>query len=478
MEILTKLVNQPTFGKLVFKILKRKASKLYRTSLEDAQKRQGYLLKKKLNLLKETTIGKKMGLKNRSTFNEIPLTDYDFYQQFYSNPTSDAFIYPLDSYVRPRTSGTQGKEKWFMMPKIELRKAVLDTFIPLLFLLFHDGEKSTLQYGDTLYANVGTKPFTSGYMGEETSKYNLINIVPNLAIPFQDKVNYFIRNYDKIDSALILASTLISKILPEIEKPIQLKGLGVMDAQIAEIYQKELEDFTGTKPKTAFFSTETFVCSHPSIQYPLGFFFDWQRGFYEFVPIRENDSKDTIGLDQVKVGELYKLYFTSLYGEITRYNTKNCFKCIALGDDVIGSDLPIFKFHSRLEKTISLHNFTRIGEDELFTAFQRAKIRFVEFTARVEVTTGLEYMTIYTEVAKQLSSKEIEKKLHKELIDMDPDYRNLVEYFEYEPIKVKILPNGTFNKYLQQKPIALPKVSRINMDNEEFNNLLDVANMS
>lgn len=458
--------------------MKRKASKLMATPLEEALEKQQKLLEPKIKRLENTLIGKKIGTKKQSNLNELPLTDYNFYQQFYNNPTSDAFIYPLESYVRTRSSGTQGKEKWFMIPKIELKKAILDTFIPLLFLLFHNGEQSTLEYGDTLYGNVATRPFTSGYMGEETAKYNLINIVPNMAIPFQDKVNYFIRNHQKIDGALILASTLISKIFPEIQKPIQLKGLGVMDAQIAEIYQKEIEEFTGTKPKTAYFSTETFVCSHPSIQYPLGFFFDWQRGIFEFMPIKEENQNETIGLDQIKVGELYNLYFTSFYSELTRYNTKNCFRCIAKGDDIIGTDFPIFKFHSRLEKTISLHNFTRIGEDELITALQKAKIQFIDFTARVEVKKGLEYLVIYIEVTGNATQKELEEKLHKELYNMNQDYQNLIDFFEYTPLKVKILPMGTFNKYLQEKPGSIPKVARINMNSEEFKKLLDIAQMS
>jgi len=448
---------------------------MYTVSLTQAQIKQNELLEKKIIRLQKTSIGKKMEIKNNQNFNDFPLTNYDFYQQFYDHPVSGALMYPLDNYLRIRTSGTKGKEKWFMMPKIELKKAIFDTFIPLLFLLFHDGEKPTLQYGDTLYANVGTKPFTSGYMGEETAKYDIIKIVPNMALPFQDKVNYFIRNHHKIDGALILASTLISKILPEINKPIKLKGLGVMDAQIAEIYQKELQEWTGTQPKTAYFSTETFVCSQPSIQHPLGFFFDWQRGIYEFVRIKGKNPNEIITLDQVKKGELYQLYYTSFYSELTRYNTKNCFQCIAIGDDVIGTDAPIFKLHSRLEKTLSLHNFTRIGEDELITALKKAKIPFIDFTARIEVNKGLEYLTIYIEITKPIPSEEIQEKLHKELDTMDPDYKNLVDYFEYKPLKIKLVPNGTFNKYLEQKQAALPKVDRIKMRNEEFNKFLDIA---
>ena len=91
-------------------------------ALEKALETQKKLLQSKIKRLENTAIGKKMGVKKQLTLNELPLTDYDFYQQFYNNPTSDAFMYPLENYIRTRTSGTKGKEKWFMIPKVELKK--------------------------------------------------------------------------------------------------------------------------------------------------------------------------------------------------------------------------------------------------------------------------------------------------------------------------------------------------------------------
>ena len=51
------------------------------------------------------------------------MTDYNFYEPFFNNPASEAFIYPLEEYVKTRTSGTSSAEKWFMIPKRAFPKA-------------------------------------------------------------------------------------------------------------------------------------------------------------------------------------------------------------------------------------------------------------------------------------------------------------------------------------------------------------------
>jgi len=70
---------------------------------------------------------------------------------------------------------------------------------------------------------------------------------------------------------------------------------------------------------------------------------------------------------------------------------------------------PIFKFYGRMEKTISLHNFTRISEDELVEALRDNDISFVEFTARKETERGLEYLAIYIETGGDERPEDIKK---------------------------------------------------------------------
>jgi len=473
MGLLSKVMRNPTIGGMLFKIMKKKAFKPYRVSPEKIHEKQSVMLERKFGRMEATEIGKKLGVCKGVKLQNLPIIDYGFYETFFSNPTPSAFMYPLKDYVRTKTSGTAGKEKWFLIPREEIKKSFFETALGVLFSVFHDGEKSTLEYGDTLYVNTAPRPFAGGFLVSEAQGTSVINVVPNVNLPYHDKVRYFILNHKKVDGALMLASTLISKIIPEIEEPIKLKGILLFDSITADVYKREIEEFTGVSPKTCYYSTETFVCSIPSVQYPLGFMLDWRRGLFEFLRVKEKEIEmEPIEIDQVEVGETYQLVFTSFISELTRYNKKDSLKCIAIGDDILGVDCPIFKFQSRLEKTISLQDFTRISENELIETFENAKIPFSDFTARVVMEKGLEYLLIYLEHVGKLTAEDIQRAVHDQLYETDRDYKDLVDFFGYIPVKIRLLPKGTFAKYLEEKIATVPKVDRVNMEERELHKIL------
>jgi len=260
-------------------------------------------------------------------------------------------------------------------------------------------------------------------------------------------------NYDRIDGTVILASAIITQIMPIIENPIHLKGLATPDTHIAETYFKEIVEFIDTTPRTGYGSTETFTSAISSVSHLLGFIFDWRRSIFEFIPVENGklEKNDVRQVDQVEVGKVYRLIFTSLDTELTRYDIMDSVRCVAIGDDSIGSDFPVFKFHSRMEKTISLQNFTRISEEELLRVFKATGIPFVDFTARTEISKGIERLAMYVELRGDMSAEQIESLIHKELYRMDQSYRDLVDFFGYVPVKVYLVPRGTFAEYFRRK---------------------------
>lgn len=472
MGLLLKIISVPTIAKLALKVLKKRAFNSYQIPLERALEKQNKMLEAKFKKLSDTKIGRKLGVQRGVPLQDVPMTDYGFYEPFFNNPAPDAFMYPLTDYVRTRTSGTSGVEKWFMIPKRVFPKMFRETGVLLLLSLFHDGERITLEYGDTLYVNMAPRPFIGGLNISMTQGgYGMVNIVPNVNLSYHDKVQHFILNHKDIDGAVMLASTLISKIMPAIEKPIRLKGLIVLDSVVGEVYKKEIEEFVGVSPKTGYGSTEIgFAAGIPSIQYPLAFILDWRRGLFEFLHVKEGkvEKEEPILLNDVKPGEVYELVYTSFEGELTRYSTKDTFICIAKGDDIMDTDYPVFKFHSRLGKEISLHNFTRISEDELLTALRETNIPFIDFTTRVEIESGMEYLVMYIECTGDMTSEDIKKSIHDKLYEMDRDYRDLVDFYKYEPFKIRLVPKGVFAKYLEEKIAGVAKVERTNMREEEF----------
>lgn len=476
--MLSKLLSNPTVGRKIFNILKGRVFKPYDISVETALKKQEEILFRKFGRMEGTEIGRSLGVKHGMRLEKAPVTEYGFYEDFFRSSPANAFMYSIDGYERVRTSGTCGSEKWFMIPRLSFVKC-WKTGLATLMAMFHNGETVAFDYGGVVYVNVAPRPFSSGHVLSylEPETYGIIRLVPNINLSFKNKVKFFIRNYKKIDGAVMLASTIISRVVHEIEGPINLRGLLTLDSQIAEIYKNELEDFTGTPPRTIYATTETLNCTVPSVQHPLGFFFDWRRGIFEFHPAdgegsRKIIAEELVPLNEAKVGKIYRPVFTSLEGEMTRYIINDSLLCIAQGDDILGTDFPVFKFHSRLEKNISLQNFTRIGEEELLMALKHNNVRFVDFTARPEVRNGLENLAIYVEPVGSMQVDRTEEGLHNYLYKTDRDYRDLVDFFDYVPLKLYLVPKGTFCKYMEDKDASWGKVERINMREEAFKKII------
>ena len=473
--MLSRLLGNPVIGKALVKIIKGRAFKPYSLTVEESIEKQKIMLSEKFGRMAETSIGKKLGVQQGIKLDELPLTDYSFYQSFFANPSQDAFMYRIDEYERVRTSGTYGSEKWFMIPHVSFAK-FRETGLAIVMATFHDGDKITFDYGDTLYVNVAPKPFLGGHVianfGRDTQ--GIINIVPNTNLSFREKEQFFIRNHKNIDGSVMLASSIISDIEGKVDEKISLKGLLTLDSQIADVYKERIEAFIGTPPKTIYGATETLGCTVPSIKHPLGFFFDWRRGIFEFEPVAEAVKEDRTvkQMNEVEEGKIYRLIFTSLEGELTRYVINDCFLCISKGDDVLGTEFPVFKFHSRLDKDISLQNFTRIDEQELISALRSSNVEFVDFTARCEIKDGLQYLAIYVEQIGHMPAEQIEKSLQSYLYKADSDYKAVVDFFGYVPLKVRLLAKGTFSRYMEEKEASWGKVERINMKEGEFENLI------
>jgi len=446
----------------------------------DIEEQQIKLLKEKFRALSRTDIGKKLGVKPYSKIEDIPLTDYEFYRPFFESPSANAFLYPLEEYVRARTSGSTGEPKWFLIPKPAIEYSWRKTGIAMILLLTHDGEKIQFRPGDTIYVNVAPSPFSSGAshrIGSKIMKF-LINFVPDPDLPFSEKIRYFLEHYDKIDAAAMPVSTLLSEIAPKIGKQLKLKGFATQDGRLAYCYRDKIREITGCNPSTLYSSTETLCPTLPSVQYPTCFLFDWRLIYAEFRPLRtkgtEYEAGDPISMWEVRPGKLYQPVFTHFKTEITRYVMPDVLECVSKGDDVIGTDLPTFRFVSRIDDLISLHNFTRISEDELITAMKNAGIECVEFMTQVAAVGGREHLIIYVEpIGQHIDETEASKRLHEELLKIDPDYRTLHECFKYNPIRVKFLKPRTFQRFFE-KLGGTPRVKRINPSEKAIETLLSV----
>jgi len=431
-----------------------------------------------------TSIGKKMGMRPNSDIRELPLTSYDFYVPFFKDPHEGDFIYPLNDYIRSYTSGTMGKPKIYLLPASGLKALLRKTGASLFLVSTFDGHGYNFRFGDTLYVNVPGGSFISNIASNvmTTSGSGLIRIVPEdrANMSFQEKVDYFVDHHGEIDIAQMTVTTLLDDIRPRINGKVNLKAFICLDSSAGPL-KEQIKDFVGVYPMTPYASTESMVCTLPSVEHPGCFFFDWRVIHPEFVPEEKaltynadtySDAPEVVPLSDVEVGRRYQLIITPFYNDLTRYVTSDILQCVSLGDKTLGVNTPVFSFFSRADKLMSLHNFTRINEQEIMAVLQSAEVPFVEFTARKELEGTREHMALYIELSRDEDAEAIRSRVHEELMKVDKDWRDLTTMMNYNPLRVKLLPRGSFKKYLSKRE-GMPRVTHIDMKDDQFRELLE-----
>ena len=441
-------------------------------------------LRRKMDSLRSTSIGRKLKLGGKTQIADIKPTSYDFYAEFFHNKISDALMFPLDQYEECMTTGTLGIPKRFLMSKAFIMDA-MRTFRAILMAASLKEGKTTFQRGDTFYLNAAPKPFVTGvladYVARETASFVKV-VPPDQSRPFHEKVQYFIDHHKEIYYALMPLVMLFHQVYPKIKQTLDLKGFFPFDTA-AEAHMKRIREIVNCRVSGVYASTETCLSTIPSAEHELGFVFDPRSMYCEFLPmnqtkpdtssITENiEPKDLVSMSGVKKGVRYLLFITPFKSELMRYNTGDILEVVDHGDSFIGTELPVFKFFSRAAKVISLVNFTTINESELLLALTRSQIPYVDFTARLEIEDSKHYLALYLEPANEVVDKnELEQNIHQSLGALDPDYANVNKFYQYSPLKLTIIPKGSFSRLLATKQ-GFPKVDRINMAEKDLSILL------
>jgi hypothetical protein len=448
----------------------------------DIAGKQRDLIDKRVREFASCGIGKRLGIHSGMDWRGVPLTTYSFYYPYFNQPSGGDLLYPLENYVRAHTSGTMGRPKSFLLPKKALQDNLQKTGLTFMLLCTHDGEKIRFEVGDVIYRNAPGGNFLSGFMHQEANSIasKWVKSVPSDELSFKDKVEYFIQHYKEVDVAYMNVPTLLEEVYPRIGEELHLKGFYTQDRSAA-ILKEEIKRVTGGYPKVIYGSTETMFSALPSIEHPGGFFFDWRVIYPEFIPEekalttdagRIDEPPEMVSMTDVEVDHRYQLVATPLRNDLNRYVMPDIMECIDTGDSVLGSEAPVFTYYARCDRLVMLHNFTRISEEELIRVLKDSDIPLVEFTARREMEGTRDYMKIYLELSKHVEEDTVKERIEGQLLSFDKDWRDLKSYLRYDPLKVQILPRGSFSRYLDARG-GLPKVERIEMRDENLNLLLE-----
>jgi hypothetical protein len=245
-------------------------------------------------------------------------------------------------------------------------------------------------------------------------------------------------------------------ILPK--DPWRLKGL-ICYGIDTSMHRKHLMHYWGKEPLEVYGGTEVGLIATQSWSKKGATFFPFSC-FFEFVPeeewlkTRENEAyqPSTVLLDEVEAGKRYEVIVTSFYGmPFLRYRMGDLIRIVSLKDDEAGIQLPQMVFESRADDIIDIAGFTRLDEKMLLQAIFDAGIQYSDWTARKEHNLGNPILHIYMETKDGFKAGDVEYLVNEHLRTMDGDYRNLEDMLGLAPLKVTLLPRGSFRSYYEMR---------------------------
>ncbi len=241
-----------------------------------------------------------------------------------------------------------------------------------------------------------------------------------------------------------------------------LKGLICAGTDSASLKQK-VEHYWGVKPLEMFGGTEP-ACIATETWAKNGLVFFPDVCFYEFIPKSEMEENlknpdyvpNTYLLDELVAGNEYELVISNLKGgAFARYRVGDMFKCLSLGDEETGVQLPHFTYVDRGPTVIDIAGFTRISEATITEAIKVSKLDIGEWFAIKDLDEQKRaFLHLYVEVSPGRTRSALTKDILNEHLAIyfryiDADYKDLKALLGVDPLAVSIIPTGTISTYNQ-----------------------------
>ncbi|GAB6087648.1 GH3 family acyl-acid amido synthetase [Alkaliphilus crotonatoxidans] len=221
-------------------------------------------------------------------------------------------------------------------------------------------------------------------------------------------------------------------------------------------FKEKIEYYWGKRPIEIYGGTEiATVATETWGDSGLTFFPD--VNFLEFIPEKDSlkslNNKEfvpkTLLLNEIKPGQRYELVVTKFRGgAFVRYRVGDMIECLSLQNEAYGIHLPQIKFVDRIANVIDLAGFTRITKATIDKAMGLGKIPIKDWVACKQYEEKEPVLHIYLELEEGVEAGEdVKERLHKSLQESDCDYRDIQMLLGKDPLRVTLLPKGTFEKY-------------------------------
>jgi hypothetical protein len=470
-------------------------------SLEEFMGIQRRLLMEQIDLLARCELGRKIMCNtvpnSVDEFREtVPLTNYEDYTPYLLDKRED--VLPVKPCMWAHTGGTTGHWKWApLTPKICDLCTEYGFAMVLLASSQGRGHFSVRNNDVFLYA-VAPPPYFSGVGIEMIGRALNFRYIPPLdkawKVDFRERfvLGFTMALRTGIDGTGGLASVLarIGEGFGERERSLKpllhpaaawrviramirarRAGRPMMPKDMWDVkylvcggmdvaaFRDKVKLYWGVDPFEFYVNTEFGNMLAMQTWNRKGMTFMPDVGFFEFIPeqdsLRSRDDPSyeptTVLMDELEADKRYEVVFTNFHGGIfTRYRPGDLIKIIALEDEETGVRLPQMVFEARADRIIDIGGFSRLNERIVWQALESLDIVYEDWMARKEIESGQPVIRLY--LASDYPHREqLEARLHEKLKELDTDYDDLEAMLNMKPLRLQLLPPGTFARYSQMR---------------------------
>jgi len=234
-----------------------------------------------------------------------------------------------------------------------------------------------------------------------------------------------------------------------------LKGL-VGGGTDTSIYREKVREIWGRYPLDIYGCTENIVIAMQTWDYQ-GMTFNPYLSFLEFITADEyykwrvepDYQPRTLLLNEVQPGQSYLLVISNLHGgPFVRYVIGDMVKIASLRNEELNIDTPQIVFDRRVDGLIDIAGFARLTEKTIWRAIEDSGVVCEGWVARKEAGEK-PVLHLYLELEENghMDAMQLAVDIHDKLRKLDSDYADLEDLLGLKPIKVTLLPDGTFKEY-------------------------------
>jgi len=484
------------------------------------------------SLLGEKIMGKRKPKSVEEFRHMVPLTTYDDYEPYLSERREDALA--VKPYHWCHSSGRGGYFKWHPHSSESLERATKSLVSLLILSLATQRGQVNLSPGCRLLLPVAPPPYASGSVIENLARHFSCQMIPDPEkvknMEFQERMQkgFQLALKEGVDIIGGLASILakmgeefgtqtrgmkfsLSMLHPKLvlrlfrawlrskreKRTLLPKDLWAARAIViggmdTSIYKDDIVRYWGIEPYEFYVCAETYTLAMQGWNKKKGMVFVPDCAFLEFIPrdkhLRNRDVRDyqdsTVLLNQVEEGKLYELVITRFHGlPLLRYRLDDIIKIVSLEDQETGVNLPQILVQGKVGSTIDLGGLAELDEKTIWQVIANTGIKYTDWSACKEYDQNQSFLRIYLELKEEKEPAKIAAMVDEQLKIVDTDYKDIDTYLKLQPVRVTLLSQGTFQRYMEEKrkegaDLAHLKPTHVNAPEEVIQHLLKLSEVT